>query len=104
MVRELGSSLLTRLLAMCKYVSIERFCLAAIILIVCSLLTRGEAQTIMEEHDCKANLAATGQYVLILKDQRDWDEKEIARLRYKIDHLTEENNKVQWKMEKEMKK
>ena len=58
----------------------------------------------MEEQDCKANLMATGEYVLLLKEQRDQYEKEVARLRYQINRLTEENSKMRWKIEKEMKK
>lgn len=39
-----------------------------------------------ETSDCPADLAATGQYVLILKDRRDRDEEELARLRYQLQH------------------
>lgn len=75
-----------------------------IILAVYCTVGISEAQAGVGDNTCEANLQATGQYVLLLKDQRDQYEKEIARLRYQVGRLTEENINLSAKIEKEMKK
>ena len=72
--------------------AIRTFCIFFFtILISCSTIVTGKAQTGTKEQDCKADLMATGQYVLILKEQRDRYEEEIARLRYHVSELKKEN-------------
>lgn len=81
---------------------IYALCLA--VLIASPMIKVGKAQIAEEDQNCKADLLATGQYVLILKEQRDQCEKEMARLLYQVDRLTEENAKMFQKIEKEIKK
>lgn len=67
-------------------------------LIICSTIRICEAQMGMEEQDCKANLAATGQYVLVLKEERDRLEMEVSRLRYWKDILERKNQEIEAKL------
>lgn len=65
--------------------------LCLVTMIGCSTAKISKAQMGMGEQDCEADLMATGQYVLILKEQRDRYEEEIARLRYHVSQLKEKN-------------
>ena len=47
---------------------------------------------------CEEDLAATGQYVLMLKEHRDGLEVEIARLRYWKDFLDRQNKQIEAKL------
>lgn len=77
-------------------------CIATVV--IWGISERGRTQTSTEEENCKADLMATGEYVLILKEQRDQCEKEVAKLRYQVNRLTEENIKILQKLKKETKK
>lgn len=72
--------------------------LCLIALIGYSTIKICEAQIGIEEQDCKANLAATGQYVLVLKEERDRLEIEVSRLRYWKDILERKNQEIEAKL------
>lgn len=67
---------------------------AAILLIIftgCTTIGVVKAQQKeAESDDCEADLLATGQYVLLLREQRDKYEQEVARLRYQVNRLNED--------------
>lgn len=47
---------------------------------------------------CEEDLAATGQYAIILKEQRDRLEIEVARLKYWKDFLERRNKQIETKL------
>ena len=48
-----------------------------------------------EPSDCEPDLKATGEYVLILKEQSDRYEQDIARLKYHVSKWQQENARLQ---------